>query len=589
MKNYILLTLVVLAAIAPFSSRAVYMDEHIFLKIGHAAQTNVFFPQDTTGMFFGIPVKNFAAHTHPPVGEYYLALLYSIFGHFREAPFRLAFSIFPIVAVLSFYSLARRFTQHPMLVCLLFAASPAFFVYSPAMMMEMPMLAFLLAGFALYFGYLQGRRGFLHLASFCFILAVGTGYTALVPLACFYVGLLAARRPAKELLSVAAAPIALAVWLGAMTIHFGEFPLARTVQYFASQGSILRNLLTAFSFVGSVTIFPWLATSGRRSILAGVLCVCILTLAISWPSFAYRLWFIVLASSGVVMLFAFLGQARELIASGNNRGEAFLILWAPATLLFFIFIGDMINARYILLALPSLSLVVFRNTSRRRLIFTLAPTALLSIILAYADFISVNANRDWVEQTVIPLQQQGFRVWSGAESGLRFYLEQNGVMSLTAQDITPRPGDLIVRHASFFRYSLAEPVETVLTVLKTFTPNDRFPIRTYNAAAGAGFHDSRAGLVPFIFSREPFDRIEIAEVSPLPEAVWSPNGPVFKQTKTEQEFPINIPANTKIEYEIDGDGVVAASGNKIRLIKGSAAPAVIWRNFRIVPKQFAAQ
>src|ERR1700758_3959342 len=131
MKNHILLTLAVVAAIAPFSSRAVYMDEHIFLKIGRVAQTNVFFPQDTTGMFFGIPMKNFAAHTHPPVGEYYLGLLYSIFGQFREVPFRLAFSIFPIVAVLSFYSLARRFTQYPMLVSLLFAASPAFFVYSP--------------------------------------------------------------------------------------------------------------------------------------------------------------------------------------------------------------------------------------------------------------------------------------------------------------------------------------------------------------------------------------------------------------------------------------------------------------------------
>jgi 4-amino-4-deoxy-L-arabinose transferase-like glycosyltransferase len=182
MRNYLLLAAIVLVCIIPFSSRAVYLDEHIFLQIARSAQTNWMFPQDTPEVFFGIVVPNFAAHTHPPVGEYFLALLYLLLGSFHEVPFRLAFSIFPIAAVLGFYSLARRFTPHPFLVTLMLAFSPAFFVYSPTLMMDIPMLAFLLVGFALYFGYVQGRRANLPLASLCLILAVGTGYTALVPL-----------------------------------------------------------------------------------------------------------------------------------------------------------------------------------------------------------------------------------------------------------------------------------------------------------------------------------------------------------------------------------------------------------------------
>ena len=79
----------------------------------------------------------------------------------------------------------------------------------------------------------------------------------------------------------------------------------------------------------------------------------------------------------------------------------------------------------------------------RRLILTLIPTTALSLALAYADFRFVNLNRDLVEQAVVPLQQQGFRVWSAAESGLRFYLEQKGIVTLSNQDVTPGAGDLV--------------------------------------------------------------------------------------------------------------------------------------------------
>src|SRR5262245_14522045 len=106
MKAYILLTIVMLASVVPFSSRAVIMDEHIFLQIAKAAQPNWLFPQDTPGMFFGLPISNFAAHTHPPVGEYFLAIVYKMLGGFHEVPFRILFSVFALIAVFSFYNLA---------------------------------------------------------------------------------------------------------------------------------------------------------------------------------------------------------------------------------------------------------------------------------------------------------------------------------------------------------------------------------------------------------------------------------------------------------------------------------------------------
>src|SRR5688572_11325931 len=116
MKAYLLLAAVVLAGMVPFSSRAVYLDEHIFLKIADNVRHNPLFPQDTPSVFFGTAIQNYAAHTHPPVGEYYLAALYALLGEFDEVSFRILFSVFAIIAVFAFYKLAQRFTSEPLYV-----------------------------------------------------------------------------------------------------------------------------------------------------------------------------------------------------------------------------------------------------------------------------------------------------------------------------------------------------------------------------------------------------------------------------------------------------------------------------------------
>src|SRR5262245_20725233 len=373
MKRYVALTLAVLAGVLPFSSRAVFMDEHIFLQIAKAAQTQWLFPQDTPGVFFGTPVTNFAAHTHPPVGEYCLALIYALLGRFDEVPFRILFSLFALIAVFAFYKLALRFTTSPLYVSLLFAVTPAFFLYTPTLMMDIPMLAFLLSGFVYYFEHLQGRPRSLIFASICFILAAGTGCSALVPLGCFFIGLLLARRPFKELVSVAAAPAALSIWLAAMTVHFGSFPLFQTVQYFASQGSIRMNVLATLTFVGGVTVFPWIAVGKRVSPV--VMFLALAAMYAPWPARVYPIWVAALAAAGIAMLVLFVLSAKKFWLSTWHDGGAFFLLWAPATLLFFILIGDMINARYILLAVPALYLVIFRETTEGRLISMIVPTA----------------------------------------------------------------------------------------------------------------------------------------------------------------------------------------------------------------------
>ena len=118
--------------------------------------------------------------------------------------------------------------------------TPAFFVYMPTLMMDIPMLAFLLAGFAIYFEYVEGRRG--ALVSRRSVLSWPWERDT-PPLCLSDVFSSPCSSDDAHGKSWQASPrrLALAVWLAAMTVHFGFFPLSKTVSYFAGQGSITND------------------------------------------------------------------------------------------------------------------------------------------------------------------------------------------------------------------------------------------------------------------------------------------------------------------------------------------------------------
>jgi 4-amino-4-deoxy-L-arabinose transferase-like glycosyltransferase len=603
-----ILVAIVLAAVIPFSDRAVFSDEHIYLRIAQSALTKPLYPQDTPAKFFGNVRANYMGHTHPPAVEYYIAAIYAALGKFSEIPFRLLFAVFPIMAVLAFYSLARRFVSEPFFVSALFAVSPAFFVFAPTLMMDVPMIGLLLAGLALYF------RGKLVPAGVCFTLSLGTGYAVIVPLFCLGLIMLASKRPWKEIACVVAAPVALALWLVAMTIHFGASPLGQMVGYMAVRSfgsktvttvlqervvSIVMNLLATLSFLGGVLIFPgMIRLRNTRSILHATLLALVLSLIVPMPSLLYRAWFIVLATCGIMLLTAFAGAAIQIVRSGGNGGEPILILWAPVVLVFYVVAGEIMAARYLLLAMPAIFLVVFRESRRSDLIATIVPTAVLSLILAYADMSFVNSYRTWVQESVPKLQEQGFRVYGEAEAGLRFYLEKSGADVLITDDRRPVGSDIIIGQ-EMYAYALGNDIPVVLTELKRFPLEGRFPIRTYSKSSHAGFWDNSMGLVPYVFSSEPYDTIIASQVNPLvkrfpqdstdPEKApvyGSPNSPLFRLSENERVFPMQIPRNIQIQYDVvGGTGAAEQTPEGLKLIKKSGA-TIDWRGLRFMPQQW---
>jgi hypothetical protein len=597
-----------LCSFVPFASRAVYLDEPIYLHFAKSlAENHWVYPKDPDWIFFGIHMKNTAMRTHSPMGEYCLAALFKLFGGFQNAPFRLAWGIFSIIAVLSFYRLARHFTSNSLLVAALFAVSPAFFIMSPTLMMDIPILAFLLAGLSFYLDNVQGKRIRLCLVPICFALSLGMGYTAFIPIGCLFLWAAFCKRPLAELFAIAAGPVCLLLQQYVMMRHFGVLPVAELIRQFSAHSAFLSNALPTFSFLGGIGLFPWalpaLTDFSKKWLLTGIAVVSAVILSLfcdDWPSLLYRAWYVALASCGIAWLFVFVLKSRR---RDSNRPlmHGFLVMWAPAGLLFFLLMGEFVSARYFLLSLPPLFLISLAQVRRTGAAVALAATFILSVSLAVADYRYVNYYRSWVDRNVVPLQQQGFRIWNAAESGLRFYLNQRGIVSLEKDTALPRGGDLIVKQSSF---DLGlPPLDELLLTLREDDIQDSYFLRVFVKDSAAGFYDSHFGFAPYSFSRSPLDRLKIMEVSPfvtqLPRIVpndlssvpvWfddeGQNGVQLKQVQPIMLFPMTIPQGATFDYRLDGEGSLELSENGIALKKSNAGPEIYWKNFRLIPAGF---
>ncbi|MBI4472652.1 MAG: hypothetical protein HY646_08295 [Acidobacteria bacterium] len=593
-RGKLLIVGTVLLSILPFLDRAVFLDEHLLLFLARSAYGNG--PgayQDISTTFFGITLPNLSSHTHPPVVEYCLAVLYWFFGEFDEASFRFFFSVFPAAAIIAFYDLARRFTRNPAIVTVLFASSPAFFVMAPTLMADIPALSFFLTGLALYF------RNQIGWATLLFAAGLGTLYQTALPFSALLVWTIFVRRPLREQAVLALAPLPLALWLIWTATYFEHVPLLETVRYLLSHSSVTHNLSALPSFIGGTVVFPWLflplVKISRKALIAGVaVSVSVgLSMFTPWDSSIYQVYYVLMAASGLVLLLVFAVK----IALDRTEHTMFFVLWLFSTFIFFLLAAEMIAARYLLLLMPPVYLVCFREIRNRTAAAVVAMTLMLSLSLALADYRLSGAYRSWVSRVVPDLQVNGFQVWSGAESGLRFYLSENGIQTLSATDLRPAGGDLIVRQ-KLFEYGLAKDLEQLLIVIHQEQLADPFPVRTLSAAAHAGFHDSHIGLMPYVVSHTPLDSVSILQVSPLvrmlPQVVppdfssvpvWSPEGVLLKQVKDEMEFPVRIPAGSVVRYDLSGSARLVVTPDALRLIKLQRDP-VLWKNLRIVPAQF---
>ena len=512
-----LILAVVLLIRLPFLNQAIQGDDVYYLAAAEHAQIEPLDPNHVQYVSIGDRV-DLRGFPHPPLNAWFLALLLAAIGDIREVPFHAAYMLFSVIAALAMWSLAKRFSPHPLWATLLFLAVPAFVVNGNSLESDLPFLAFWMAAVACFVA------GKWTPAAIAMVLAALCAFQAvfLTPILAVYVWIYRRRERTAWLLTLVA-PAALVVFQLLERWHSGALPLAVSAGYMSSYG--------------------------------------LQTLANKIPSAA------ALAVHACFMVFPALLPGAVLVAwKRRDRETAFLATWVAlffggAAVLFFA--G---SARYLLPMAAPVVLLVSRLRVRWLAIGFAAQLA-LSLALATVNYQHWDGYRRFARQ--IRAATAGHRVYIDGEWGLRYYLEADGGLPLErgATGNVLRAGDIVV--SSQLAYPIAFTAPTAPIAERAIRAT--LPLQLIGLEARSGYSTATKGLRPFDISTAPIDIVRAAIVLDRhPTLSYLPmNAP---------EAPAQIISGL---YDVESGAWRWMAGSAVVLLKSPAQPLPIEAVFTI--------
>jgi len=446
----------------PFLNQAVQGDDSIYLTEAAHALVDPLHPNNVKYVFMGDDV-DLRGHSHPPGNAWPLAGLLAAFGEVKEIPFHAAYIGFSLIAAWAMWSLAVRFSPHPLWATLLFLAVPAFVVNGGSLEADLPFLAFWMAAVALF---CAGRPT---LSALAMAGAAMMAYQAVFLIPILAVWLWVSQPPGERARHAwpLLAPLAtLVTWQVFIRVSTGAMPASTLMGYFQTYGfqAIQRKLDSALML-------------------------------------AIHSWFIVFAS--LVPATALLAWRRR-----HNPETLFLLSWiglffAGAVVVFFA--G---SARYLLpMAAPVALLASWLQPKWLATGFALQLA--LSLGLAVVNYQHWDACRRFAE-SLRPLAQdqlsKAHRIWVDDALGLRHYMEVQGALPLRKTQRL-RPGDLIVSSELDHAVEVTAP----LSVIARAEIRPALPLRLIGLESESGYSTTR-GFWPFGVSNGLIDRLTAAQV-----------------------------------------------------------------------------
>jgi len=183
----------------------------------------------------------------------------------------------------------------------------------------------------------------------------------------------------------------------------------------------------------------------------------------------------------------------------------FLALWAViffAGALMIFFAG---SARYLLPISAPISIFAARRSPPRWLTAGFALQMILSLALATANYQHWDGYRQFAKTLAVvsgPDAAAQHRVWVDAEWGLRYYLESEGALPLSRDQVI-QPGDIVVSSALAHADTINAPVAQVSAA--DITPS--IPLRLISLSHRSAYSSAAGGLLPFEISTGPVDRV----------------------------------------------------------------------------------
>jgi len=551
-RDLAILVLIVVGCAVPFLSQPFHMDDNFYMDMARSARVHGLFPYDAPYDFGGFHLPDMASHSHPPLQAYFLAAVQSVAGEAegREWIYHSAALVFPLLATWSMYFLSARFVARPIWPALALAVTPLFLVMGHTLMTDVPMLAFWLAAIASFLWATESLRTYLYGVGAVFLFAaMFTSYqaVALVPLIGFY--LMRRRvRPAAWLWLLLPLGV-MGVWLGISSYHYGRLILGDTLGYIQSRhaatlGTLATKALALLEYQGWLILFPFFllyvlarGLKGRLLGLSFLLALYIAQARVPEYRWADKAIFIVGCMTGIFVVGQMLGFLRGALrpgrseAGGMGRLEAqFLSLWYFGVIAYCLILFTEGSARYILPLIPPLLLFFFRRLetaevieyrveSRPWLNSAMVASGSLVLTLAWGLFL---AQADFEFARIYPRAAAafsrmfpGFDAYVTGEWGFRYYFGRVGAKPLPADETQVRGGSLIVTPELAMPYNLPGDLEsmTLAKPLARLSFDLKTPFRVMDLHSPAGFYSTGWGLIPFSFSSEALETLEVRQVS----------------------------------------------------------------------------
>lgn len=595
-RDFFLIAGLIMAITLPFSGRAFHLDDNFFLRMSDVIRRHPLNPYaDSVESGFlvagllrqplGGDVQNtipdymyelpepivrklkegtlgFESDVHPPLLPYYLALVTRWSGGLYERSQHIAYQLFSLLAALTAFGLARRFTRFPLWATLFFVASCVFVISSHSLMSDMPMVAFYQAGVWFFvWGIDRGDRRPLFLAGVCMALAFLTRYSAatLIPVLLGY-GLLKRAPLSRMLFPLLVFLVFYGLWETPNILRYGRPHLlaSSSVAYDASANydsvapepskskiiNVVRNWaqrgVGSLVYLGTLMVFPLALLPAfvrgrlRWAVFAGVVAACQFPIYHNtgdlFPGYSF-LESLLVGLGMAIGLFvpgSLLAQAwgslrvLGLEALRRHADDWFLLWWLIAVLAASIVVLPFAAARYLFpLVFPLVALFVNRAASvfgdgRRAARFFAVSCGLglfLSLNLAFADYQQAEIYRSFVRTRLPEYQAHTSRVWYIAEWGFRHYAEQAGCIFLPPEVGAPTTGDLIVLPKGDAPHGLTEALLARSKPIDSVSYYNPSPLRLLDESTHAGYYSHGWGYLPFSFSRAASERFDIYVVT----------------------------------------------------------------------------
>lgn len=459
----LLVLAVVLLLRAPFLNQAIQGDDINYLAAAQHAQIDPAHPLNMKYVFLG-ELVDMEGHPHPPLNAWFLGLLLALFGDIREVPFHAAYVLFSMIAAVAMWSLAKRFSPHPVWATLLFLATPAFVINGNSLESDIPFLAFWMAGAALFVGAVGARAKARATVAAVFLgLAAMTAYQAafLTPILAVYAWLFARRSKAAWAV-VLVPPIVIAGWQVFELLTIDKLPVAVLSGYF--QTYELQSWMKKLRNAGALSIH---------------LC---------WIVFP------------ALLVPAFLMSRKR-----RDADTIFLAAWIAIYFAAGIGIFFAGSARYLLPIAAPVALLVSR-VGARWLAAGFAAQMALSLSLASVNYQHWDGYRAFAASLKPQLENK--RVWINGE-WVRYYLEAEGALPIKKEQAV-RAGDIIVTS------ELGFPVHFTtgggaLSPIAQLAIGATLPFRLIGLNTRSAYSTADNGMLPFDISSGPIDRVR-AEV-----------------------------------------------------------------------------